>query len=285
MELTINADQAAAAAALLLPNSEAILHVFVLALIAASVLSPLESLVPAHRQNVLFRKGLVLDICYWFMTPLVTRFFTGVMLGGVFLLGGLLLGFRSFDPEALTSGFGPLSRQPHWLQAIEILLLADFVDYWSHRTFHSRRLWPVHAIHHSPEEMSWLSSSRVHPLNDLVTRSCQVIPILGLGFSASAILSVVPYISFYVMFLHSNIRWDFGWFRWILVSPAYHRWHHTSDTEGVDKNYAGIFPIWDVIFGTCYFPHALPRRYGVNGQTIPESLIGQLIFPFTRVKR
>jgi sterol desaturase/sphingolipid hydroxylase (fatty acid hydroxylase superfamily) len=101
-----------------------------------------------------------------------------------------------------------------------------------------------------------------------------------LGFSPKGIIIIVPYIAFYVMFLHSNISWDFGLFRWVLVSPAYHRWHHTSDKEGIDKNFAGIFPIWDLLFGTAHFPHALPARYGVKGKRLPKTLRGQLVYPF-----
>jgi sterol desaturase/sphingolipid hydroxylase (fatty acid hydroxylase superfamily) len=193
----------------------------------------------------------------------------------------LCIGFDRIPRDFLASGFGPLSRQPTWLQCFEILVLSDFVDYWTHRTLHRSSLWRIHAIHHSPEEMNWISSSRVHPLNDLITRSCQLLPIVGLGFSALAIVTVVPLVSFYVMFLHSNVRWGFGPLRWVFVSPAYHRWHHTSDTEGLDRNFAGIFPIWDILFGTAYFPRGLPKNYGLCGRQLPDSVLVHVMFPFT----
>lgn len=265
----------------LFPNGDTVLHTLALGGLAAVVLTPAERFAPAQRQPLVFRKGFALDLAYWFGTPLLTRCITAAVLVSVLLLIALCIGFERIPGQLLTGGFGPLSRQPAWLQGVEILILADFVDYWTHRGFHRGPLWRVHAIHHSPEEMNWISSSRVHPLNDLITRSCQVLPVLGLGFSAISVMTVVPFVAFYVMFLHSNVRWDFGPLRWVLVSPAYHRWHHTSDAEGIDKNFAGIFPIWDVLFGTAYFPRRLPRRYGLAGYQLRDSMLTHLAFPFT----
>ena len=266
----------------LFPGRDSVTQTVALAGIAAAVLTPMERLAPAAPQPLVLRKGLLLDAAYWFITPILTRAATGAILALILFAVAFCIGFENTPREFLTHGFGPLSRQPTWLQAFEILLLSDFVDYWTHRSLHLGSLWRIHAIHHSPEEMNWISSSRVHPLNDLITRSCQLLPILALGFSALAIISVVPLVSFYVMFLHSNVRWDFGPLRWVLVSPAYHRWHHTSDKEGIDKNFAGIFPIWDVLFGTVYFPRTLPRNYGLKGPPIPETLVAHFMFPFQR---
>lgn len=266
----------------LFPNLMAVGVTLALGVVCAVVLTPAERWAPAHRQPLFFRKGLLLDIIYWFATPLLTRCTTALALAGVLAVVLLCIGPDRLPKDLFIGGFGPLSRQPWWVQAIEILFLADFVDYWTHRGLHRGRWWRIHAIHHSPEEMNWISSSRVHPLNDLITRACQVLPVVLLGFSPTSVVAVVPLISFYVMFLHSNVRWDFGPLRWVLVSPAYHRWHHTSDDEGIDKNFAGIFPIWDLIFGTAHFPKTLPTRYGLVGYQMPDSFWEHLKYPFTR---
>lgn len=268
----------------LFPGLEAVGATLALGVICAVVLTPAEKLAPAHRQPLVFRRELWLDIAYWFATPLLTRCVTAAVLAALALVVVLCIGPSNFPKEILTQGYGPLARQPVWLQCLEILILTDFVDYWTHRGLHMGSWWRIHAIHHSPEEMNWISSSRVHPLNDLITRSCQILPIVLLGFSAISIVTVVPLVSFYVMFLHSNVRWDFGPLRWVLVSPAYHRWHHTSDAEGIDKNFAGIFPIWDLLFGTAYFPRGeLPKRYGLVGYRIPESFGVHVMYPFRGV--
>lgn len=272
------------ALSLLFPSWDTFFQVLALACVAGLILSPLEGLYPAHPQKILNRKGVLMDLFYWFMTPLLTRTVTALALVTIAFVGITLFAPPGFSYDSVLDGFCPLSRQPHWIQAIEILVIADFVDYWTHRTFHRPTFWKVHAIHHSPEEMNWLSSSRVHPLNDLVTRGFQTLGIMVLGFSAEPILAIVPLISFYVMFLHSNIRWDFGPFRWLLVSPAFHRWHHSSDAEALDMNFSGIFPVWDVLFGTAYFPKSLPTRYGLNGTQLKESLLAHLAYPFTKTR-
>lgn len=246
---------------------------------AAPILTPLEYLFPANSQPLVLRKNLGVNIAWWFFTPMRTRLITNIIPAVLFVPFAFVTG-RSLDPTLLY-GFGPVSKQPLWLQSIELLVLADFIDCWTHRCFHSTRLWPFHAIHHSPEEMTWLSSSRVHPINDLFTKTFQVLPLLVFGFSAAGILTIVPYISFYVMFLHSNISWDFGPFRWLFVSPAYHRGHHTRQREGIDKNFAGIFPLWDLLFRTAYFPLHVPAKYGVGNAGIPKTILGQLLYPFS----
>lgn len=264
----------------LFPGGDAVTQTVALAGVAGLVLTPAERLAPAADQPLVRRQGLWLDVIYWFCTPILTRFLTALVMCAILFIAAWCVGLERVSPDILIAGFGPLARQPVWLQCIEILVLADFVDYWTHRTFHSGALWRIHAIHHSPREMNWMSSSRVHPLNDLMTRSCQLLPILGLGFSALSVISVVPLVAFYVMFLHANVRWDFGPLRWVLVSPAYHRWHHAADEEGIDKNFAGIFPVWDVLFGTAYFPRWLPRRYGLRGEQLEESFLAHVLYPF-----
>lgn len=262
----------------LMPDYVAVQNVFLLAILAVVILTPLEYLFPAFVPKLRKPSSKVLDVTYWFLTPLVTKAVTGLILCLFFATVATLLGIQISGDDY--HGFGPLSLQPLWLQAIEMVLIADFVDYWTHRFVHSPKLWPIHAIHHSPSELSWLSSARVHPFNDLLTRTGQIVPLVALGYSAKAVVILVPFLTFYVMFLHANIRWDFGVFRWVLVSPAYHRWHHSTDEAALDKNYAGILPFWDILFGTVYFPKSLPTKFGLNHDSLSESLASHLYFPF-----
>jgi sterol desaturase/sphingolipid hydroxylase (fatty acid hydroxylase superfamily) len=74
-----------------------------------------------------------------------------------------------------------------------------------------------------------------------------------------------------------------GPFKYVLASPVFHRWHHTSQQEGGNTNFAGTFPVWDILFGTFRMPeNRLPDNYGVHDQTIPSEIGGQLAYPFRR---
>lgn len=240
----------------------------------------LERVFPARAPQPVSRRSLLLNVTYWFLNPLVMQIVSKLAVCVLGLVACAALGWRL--DESILDGFGPLGRQPLWLQTIEILVLADFVDYWTHRWFHVSRAWRFHAIHHSPEHMNWLASARMHPVNDFVTRLCQVVPVVLVGLSVKAVLIVVPVLVFFVIILHSNLNWDYGPFRWVIVSPLYHRWHHTRDEEGLDKNFAGMFPLWDLLFGTAHFPRREPEQFGVNHNPPPETLLGQLVYPFRR---
>ena len=112
----------------------------------------------------------------------------------------------------------------------------------SHRLFHRRWLWRFHAIHHSSRTVDWLSTARLHPVNDALSRLAQVLPLYRLGFSGVALAAFVPCFTLYALLLHANVGWSFGPLRYLLASPTLHRWHHTTEAEGIDKNSAGLFP-------------------------------------------
>jgi sterol desaturase/sphingolipid hydroxylase (fatty acid hydroxylase superfamily) len=169
---------------------------------------------------------------------------------------------------------------PIWTQGVLALVVADFIGYWTHRAFHCGRLWPFHAVHHSSTQLDWLSSVRVHPVNDILGAIARVVPLLLLGFDPLVLAGVVPFFALYALVLHANVPWSFGPLRWVIATPAFHRWHHTSADEGRDKNFAGLLPIFDLAFGTFYLPkHAQPRVFGV-AERVPRGLLGQLAWPF-----
>jgi sterol desaturase/sphingolipid hydroxylase (fatty acid hydroxylase superfamily) len=72
----------------------------------------------------------------------------------------------------------------------------------------------------------------------------------------------------------------------VIVSPAFHQWHHTRQAESRDKNFAGLLSFWDVLFGTYYFPAGrLPEDFGIDDASFPGHLVGQLAYPFRRTKQ
>lgn len=239
--------------------------------------------VPAQRR---WRQGTTTDLAYWFFTPLATRAVTRLALIAAVVLLAAAAGVP-LDREhvtAMAAGSGRLvQRQPRLLQVLEVLLLGDMLAYWSHRLFHRRALWPFHAVHHSSREVDWLSSVRLHPVNDVVARLVQALPLLLLGFPPAVLAGYVPFLTLYALLLHANVSWDFGPLRLVLASPAFHRWHHTTEAEGLDKNFAGLFPFLDLAFGTLYLPRGRrPERFGILGDAVPAGLWSQLAHPFRR---
>jgi len=218
-------------------------------------------------------------VLYWFFTPFVTGLISRVAVVATVIPVVLLLGFswETFKRHAY-HGFGILAAQPIGLQAAEIFLLGDLIGYWMHRLFHGKRLWAFHAIHHSSTEVDWLSSVRLHPLNEAVTRSVEVIPLFLLGFNPTAVSAYVPALTLYAIFLHANVRWDFGPLRYLIASPLFHRWHHSSKVH--DINFSSTFPVWDMMFGTYYLPEGqLPDAYGIDDKEMPAGLVPQLVYP------
>jgi len=251
--------------------------VFIGLLVLGAIFAVLERLWPSIAGQPRWRPEIKTDLVYWFFTPLVTRAITRVVL--YLALALVAFGTGRTTVQALFTP-GALSRQPIWLQAIEVLLLGDLVGYWIHRLFH-RELWRFHAIHHSSRQLDWLSSVRLHPVNDLLARVLQTIPFLFLGFSPKVMVAYLPFLTLYAILLHANVSWSLGPLRYVIASPTFHRWHHTSESEGLDKNFAGLFAFYDLLFGTFHMPNGKqPEKFGVESERIPAGIWGQLLYPF-----
>src|SRR3979490_3519102 len=110
------------------------------------------------------KRELVTDICYWFFVPLLGR----VVRIGLLVIGAGVI-FKIHDADELIAfydnGHGPLSELPLWLQAVLFLVLSDFMLYWLPRMFYPGGFWKYHAIHHSSEDLDWISAARFHPVN------------------------------------------------------------------------------------------------------------------------
>jgi len=162
-----------------------------------------------------------------------------------------------------------------------VILAADAVEYASHRAYHEvPLLWRIHAVHHSPEYMDWLSGSRLHFLEPLVTRALVLVPIVLLGFPQDTIFAYLIFISVQSVLIHSNIKMKVGWLRYVIVTPQFHHWHHASDAEAIDKNYAAHTPLFDILFGSWHLPKdRWPVKYGTV-KPIPGGMLGQFLHPF-----
>ena len=238
----------------------------------------LERIFPALPGIRLLRRGWSTDLTYAFASPLVVRVVRRIAIGLALVPVAWVAG-HGLPVEALLGGFGPLAQQPKGLQGIEMLLAADFIGYWEHRLFHGRALWRIHAVHHSSVQLDWLAAFRVHPVNDIATGIFRALPLVALGFQPLVLTGVIPFLTLNAIFIHANVPWTYGPLRYAIASPAFHRWHHTADAEGRDRNFAGLFPVWDLIFGTFHMPAYQPVRFGID-DAMPTGFLRQLVWPF-----
>lgn len=181
-------------------------------------------------------------------------------------------------------GFGPAGRLPFWSQVPIVFVLADFLSYWQHRIFHTSALWPVHAVHHSSRRLDWLSAGRFHPLNEIGVQLVIAVPVLALGFHAATFLVLAPFTTWYAVFLHANVPWSLGPLHRVIASPRFHRWHHTAEAEGRDRNFGGVLAVWDVLFGTFYLPADRVATTFGGDDPVPDGFLGQLAYPLLRAK-
>ena len=174
-----------------------------------------------------------------------------------------------------------INRQPMWLQIIQILLLTDLISYWTHRVFHvCAPLWRVHAIHHSAEKIDWIVAARNHPLEPLAFKILMNYPLFLLGYSPEVLASVMPFVATYSLLLHANVTWDYGPLGYVIASPAFHRWHHSSEEAAIDRNYAQLFSFYDYLFGSAYFPRGVhSQKYGLLREQLPVSIWSHLVYP------
>ena len=89
----------------------------------------------------------------------------------------------------------------------------------------------------------------------------------------AALVAYVAFVSFHAVYIHSNTRWRFPVLRRVIATPEYHHWHHTSDEEGLDKNFAAFLPLWDWLFGTLHLPAHWPWQIG--WKTLWDNIIGR----------
>jgi len=175
---------------------------------------------------------------------------------------------------------------PPFLQAIIMMLAADFLRYWLHILHHRWDfLWRFHSIHHSPHKLYWINVGRFHPIEKTLQLLLDTLPFIILGVGAE-VLSL--YFIFYAIngfFQHSNIELKLGYLNYIISGPELHRWHHSMVVRESNKNYGNNLIIWDLIFGTWYLPKDTKvDELGLKNRNYPLDFVNQLSSPFTDSK-
>ena len=237
---------------------------------------------PCNKNQPLCQKSIITDLAYYFIVP----FFSRIVQIYYITLGAAMV-FHGASDESIRQfvmeGYGPLGALPLWLQAAITFILSDIILYWTHRWFHGKTMWPFHAIHHSPTQVDWHTTYRFHPINIWLSFTLVDTLMIFMGLSMKSILIMGTFNTLYSGMVHANLNWTFGPFKYLFASPVFHRWHHTSQAEGLDKNFAPTFPLLDIIFGTFYMPEGkFPEHYGVPDSDVPQTFFEQLVWPFRR---
>lgn len=173
---------------------------------------------------------------------------------------------------------------PHYIQAILMLLGADFLRYWFHIASHKWNiLWKLHSVHHSPSKLYWINVARFHPVEKILQFLLEVLPFIVLGVGQE-VLSL--YFIFYAVngfFQHSNIKLRLGFLNYIVSGPELHRWHHSVEIRESNQNYGNNLIIWDLLFGTWFLPkYKEVDELGLEDKTYPSDFINQIKAPFIK---
>ncbi len=236
---------------------------------------PLERLFAVHPHKI-FRKGIVNDLCYYFLSSLVPAMVLSVPIsllawtvhrimpaGFLAMMESLPLWARAWQgwwPAnlATTGAIAGATRFPSSGGSIPSTI--------------ARRTW-ISSSTRGPIRSTWCSAAFAHSCRSMC---------LGLGSPVNAAGSVVPALvtlfgTVWGFFIHSNVRWRFGPLEWVISTPMFHHWHHTR-TGPINRNFSSNLPFLDALFGSLYLPNAWPDDYGIKAP-IPDALVDQLVYP------
>jgi sterol desaturase/sphingolipid hydroxylase (fatty acid hydroxylase superfamily) len=240
---------------------------------------PLERLYSQRKQPI-FRTEFWIDLGYYFLNSLLPPLMTIVP------MSILTWGVHHLEPIGIYAWTAALSFRTRFLLMI---VVGEIGTYWGHRWSHEIPwLWRFHAVHHSAEDMDWLVNTRAHPVGIFIGRFSGLLPIYLLGLAQPTVdkADFLPVLytlvgTFWSFLIHANINWRFGWFEQVIATPAFHHWHHTNDDEKyINKNYATVLPLMDILFGTFYLPkQRWPEKYGIEAP-MATSFVGQFLQPF-----
>lgn len=244
-----------------------LLDMFMMALIYV----PMERIWPQYPKQSTFRDQWTLDVVYFMSTHLPIQILS-------FLI--LLPATAATKYMGIPVIAGAIAQLPLVVQFFLAILVADLAEWTIHFAFHKIPfLWRFHSIHHSSQALDWLAGSRSHFLDDTLVRGFILVPMM-LAFSQPIIMAYLVFVTLHATLSHCNFAPSIKWLEPYLVVPRYHHWHHSSQKEALDKNFAIHFPWIDRLFGTYYYPDTWPEKYGIIGEEIPKGFWRQTVMPF-----
>lgn len=173
------------------------------------------------------------------------------------------MGFLAYATLWTVLPHGELQMTP--LLWVVAFVLYDFCYYWSHRSQHSINvLWGIHVVHHQSEEYNLTTALR-QPFNGFLIGAVFYLPMLFLGFPPEVIVIVGSLNLIYQYWVHTRFVPALGWVEKVFVTPMNHRVHHAINDPYIDRNFGGVFILWDRLFRTYQAELAEePCVYGVR---------------------
>lgn len=191
---------------------------------------------------------------------------TNLNLGIGHLLTQLFIGFILMGSFMYFYKIAPIKLPNNIWTGIAVFVLYDFCFYWAHRWGHEVNFfWAAHSVHHQSEDYNLTVALRQSWLHSLMAFVI-FLPIPFMGFSDVVFFPAASINTVYQFWIHTEtIHKMPRWFEYIFNTPAHHRVHHGVNPEYIDRNHAGVFIIWDRIFGT----FAEEKKHPTYGITKP----------------
>lgn len=198
--------------------------------------------------------------------------------GIVFLASQVLLRGALIGVFAGAATLVPYKLPEHPASFVLAFVLLDFVYYVQHRVEHAVPvLWAIHAVHHQSRDYNLSVSFRVGVLASVSTAFFHA-TLAFAGVSVTQYAAVVTLHAALLFGLHARTKFTFGPGR-VFNAPVFHRVHHGAESEYVDKNFGGVFLIFDRLFGT-FAPYTNEPSFGVVGEPSPEAPLAANVAPW-----
>ncbi|WP_298678796.1 sterol desaturase family protein [uncultured Lentibacter sp.] len=177
---------------------------------------------------------------------------TSLMMGAGNVATGLLLGFVTYGFLMWLWQLTPLDLGSSLAAVVLCFVLDDLRYYWVHRLGHRVRwVWASHINHHSSQHYNLTTALRQTWTGTFTLMMLLRAPLILLGFHPALVLFCGGLNLIYQFWIHTEtIQRLPRWFEAVMNTPSHHRVHHGRNPRYLDANYAGVFIVWDKLFGT-----------------------------------
>lgn len=191
---------------------------------------------------------------------------TSLMLGLGSTVAGALSGTAVFALATWVWQFRAFDIGYQWYWFVIAFVIDDLAYYVFHRSAHRVRwFWASHVIHHSSQHYNLSTALRQTWTGFFSIGFLFRLPLFLTGFPPAMVFFVAALNLIYQFWIHTEVidRMP-GWFEAVMNTPSHHRAHHATNPRYLDSNYAGVFIVWDRMFGTFVAERDDDRpRYGI----------------------